>query len=315
MATLNSGASMPMIGLGTWKSWPGQVEAAVEEALKLGYLHIDGARIYQNEKQLGAVLSAALDPSTGCISRKDLFYTSKIWNTQRTRSRVKEGCKQTLSDLGLDYLDLYLIHWPMALKQTDETLNPDDENENPILDSTPETHYLETWKAMEELVDEGLVKHIGLSNFNHDQIQKVLDMCRIRPAVLQIECHPYLAQTKLLDFCNRNKIVVTSYAPLGARDFAPLDPVVLLEEPLLKTLSQKYKKTPAQILLRFHVDRGCVVIPKTVSKERLVENHDILNFSLSSDDLRALIALDRGHRYYPNTELSAHPDYPFNAEY
>nr|CAH7752802.1 unnamed protein product [Callosobruchus chinensis] len=215
---LNNGLEIPAFGLGTWKSKPGEVEQAVKDAIDLGYRHIDCAYVYGNEKEVGAALKAKLNDGT--VKREDLWVTSKLWNAFHRPDLVEKALKESLKNLQLDYLDLYLIHWPVAYK------------------------YVDTWKALEECVRKGLTKSIGLSNFNSKQIERVLSIATIKPVMDQVECHPYLNQKKLIEFCRSKNIAVTGYSPLE-------DPQ-LLDDPKLKQLADKYKKTPAQILLRYH---------------------------------------------------------------
>mmetsp|Transcript_1237 Transcript_1237/g.1652 ORF Transcript_1237/g.1652 Transcript_1237/m.1652 type:complete len:265 (-) Transcript_1237:623-1417(-) len=213
MKILSSGEKMPIIGLGTWKGKPGMVEKAVLEALKAGYRHIDCAAVYGNEKEVGAALKIAFD--SGIVTREEVFITGKLWNTFHKPQHVKDALAASLRDLRLDYLDLYLIHWPIAFEFSGDELFPKDKDGNL---KYSEDSYLKTWKAMEECVDEGLVKSIGLSNFNSVQIKQILSASRYLPAVLQVESHPYLTQEKLIEFCNEQNIAVTAYSPLGSPD-------------------------------------------------------------------------------------------------
>ncbi|XP_077439916.1 aldo-keto reductase family 1 member A1-B isoform X2 [Vanacampus margaritifer] len=248
-AVLHTGRKMPLIGLGTWKSSPGQVKEAVKCALEAGYRHIDCAAIYGNEAEIGQALSEAFAQPHG-VRREDVFVTSKLWNTRHHPEDVEPALMRTLRDLQLDYLDLFLIHWPYAFRRGEDAF-PRDSGDGSLLYDVVD--YRDTWGAMEELAAKGLVRAIGLSNFNKRQLDDVVAAARVKPAVLQVESHPYLAQTELLAHCRSLGVLMTAYSPLGSPDRAwkrPDEPT-LMDEPAVAALALKYQKSPAQILLRW----------------------------------------------------------------
>ncbi|XP_035433173.1 aldo-keto reductase family 1 member B1 [Spodoptera frugiperda] len=305
--TFNNGLTCPILGLGTWQSNPGEVTRAVGEAIDIGYRHIDCAHLYFNEKEVGEAIKEKI--KQGIVKREDLFITSKIWNTYHRPDLVEKAVKISLSDLGLDYLDLYLIHWPMAYKEGSDPF-PSDANGKVIYS---DVDYVDTWKAMENLVEKGLVKSIGVSNFNSVQLTRILNAATIKPVTNQVECHPYLNQTKLFDFCEARGVTLTAYSPLGSpqRPWAKPDEPSLLEDPKVLSIAKRLNKTPAQILIRYQVDRGIIVIPKSTSKSRIAENFNIWDFSLSEEDINAINSLDCNGRLIPQAEGREHKDHPF----
>jgi len=309
---LNTGFQMPIFGLGTWKSQPGEVNRAVQDAIDVGYRLIDCAYAYGNEKEVGDAIQTKI--KAGVIKREDIFVTSKLWNTFHTKDRVLKGIKESLANLQLDYLDLYLIHWPMGFKEGDE-LFPRGADEQIIFS---EADFLDTWKAMEELPGLGVTKSIGVSNFNKDQLLRILENSKITPAVNQVECHPYLNQAKLFEFCQSKGIVLNGYSPLGSPDrpWAKPDDIKLLDDPKLKEVGAKYGKSPAQVVFRWLVQRGIVAIPKTVSKARLAENQNIFDFTLSPEDLAYVNTFNRPDgRVCHLSWNSHHTYYPFATEF
>ncbi|XP_072759260.1 aldo-keto reductase 1B [Anoplolepis gracilipes] len=307
----NNGNEVPIFGLGTWKSKLGEVTQAVKDAIDIGYRHIDGAYVYGNEKEVGTAIHAKI--AEGVVKREDLFITSKLWNTFHRPDLVEPAIKQTLADLGLDYIDLYLIHWPVGYEEERESLFPTTEGGISLSD----VDYLDTWKAMENVLAKGLTKNIGVSNFNSKQISRIIENASVKPVTNQIECHPYLTQKQLSDFCKEKDILITAYSPLGSPDrpwAKPDDPILLQDEKLIE-LGQKYNKTPAQILIRYQLDRGHIVIPKSVTKSRIAENSEVFDFKLSSDDIAYIDTFDCNGRIVPLTGGEASPYYPFNIPF
>ncbi len=285
---LNTGASMPILGLGTWKSAQSEAGQAVEYALtEGGYRHIDCAAAYGNEKEIGESFKRVFD--AGVVQRRDVFITSKLWNTAHARDAVRPACEATLKELGLDYLDLYLVHWGMATSDAHWAID-----KNGILALQP-IPYRETWEAMEELIESGLVKAIGVANLSVAQLIDLLSYAKVKPAMNQIELHPYFQQPRLVEFCQYRDIAVTAYSPLGRPGAAEMAGKLVEDETIMK-LASAHKKTPAQILLRWGVQRNTVVIPKSTHPERIQENIDIFNFELSRDDMDAIKTLERGAR-------------------
>ncbi len=292
--TLNNGNTIPQFGLGTWKSEPGQVKNAVKAALTIGYKHIDCAPIYGNEKEIGEGLNESFAESV--VKREDIFITSKLWNSRHHKDDVVPGLQQTLQDLQLDYLDLYLIHWPVAFK-------PDvnfPENASDLLPLS-EVPLIETWQGMEQAVKEGLVKNIGVSNFSIKKLDNIINNCHIKPSMNQVECHPYLQQDELLTYCNKNDIALTAYSPLGSNDRPQFikqeNEPILLENKVIKNIAQKHQATPAQILIQWAIERGTVVIPKSVSPERIKQNYEAQNISLDREDMETIKTLNLNYRY------------------
>lgn len=311
LVNLSNGKSVPIVGLGTWKSKPGEVKQAVKDAIDAGYRHFDCAFIYQNENEIGEALQEKI--GDGSVKREDLFITSKCWNTFHSRDKVFECLKKSLSLLKLDYLDLYLIHWPLGYKEDGE-LFPKDENGKFLYS---DIDYLETWKAMEDCHKKGLVRSIGLSNFNSVQIKRICSNATIKPVMLQVECHPYLTQSSLIEFCKDLNIAVTAYSPLGSPDrpWAKPDDPQLLEEPKIKEIGNKYNKSSAQVLLRYQVQRGVIVIPKSVTKQRIISNIQLFDFELTPEEMETITSFNRNYRVCHLSWASDHPFYPFSIPY
>jgi len=309
--TLNNGMKMPFLGLGTWKSKPGEVESAVEHALRTGYRHLDCAAFYGNEVEVGAGIVASGVP------RSEIFITSKLWNTKHHPDDVEAACRKTLEDLGLDYLDLYLIHWPVAFQRGEDALP---KNEDGTVAYDTEIHPTTTWFAMEKLVEKGLTKSIGLSNFNSAQIADVLEKGSVKPVTNQVECHHYLGQAKLFGFCKERDISITAYSPLGSPDrpWAQPGEPLLLDDPKIKAIATRHSKSPAQVLIRWQVQRGIIVIPKSVTPTRIEENANIFDFKLSEEEMKEIASFDCNGRLLGAKILdgfAAHPHFPFNLDF
>ncbi|ORX84109.1 Aldo/keto reductase [Anaeromyces robustus] len=288
--TLNTGAKMPIIGLGTFLSEPQKVYEAVKKALKVGYKHIDCAYYYKNEKEVGKGLQECFKEG---IKREDIFITSKLWNAFHRSELVAKGLEKTLEDLQLDYVDLYLIHWPFSQKPGSEKFGENLE-EVPILD---------TWKEMEKLYKSGKAKAIGVSNFNINLLKDFIEKAEIKPAVNQVELHPYLPQQKLVDFCHANNIQVTAYCPLG-RASNPKD----LDDPIINEIAKKNNMTPAQVALSWNVQRNVIVIPKSVTPSRIEENFQIKELNKEDiDKINSITIRSRGVDHLKH--LNLFPDY------
>ncbi len=263
---LNNGIEMPQFGLGVYKAANGtEVTTAVEAAIQAGYTLIDTASFYQNESGVAAGVK-----NSG-INREDIFLTSKVWNTDQGYESTLNAFERTLKELEVEYLDLYLIHWPVG------------------------DRFLDTWRAFEKLYKEGYIKAAGVSNFQIHHLEKLLANSSLVPAVNQVELHPRLTQIELRDYCQQKNIQVESWSPLGRGR--------LLHEPTIEYVAKKYEKTPAQIIIRWHLQNELVVIPKSVTPERIAENADVFNFELSGEDMNVLNQLNMNERF------GQHPDH------
>lgn len=301
---LADGGAMPSLGLGLWKIDNSTTAQMVVAAIEAGYRHLDAACDYGNEREAGEGIRQAL--ARGLCTRQELWVTSKLWNTFHARPHVRPAIERSLVDLGLDYLDLYLIHFPITLQYVDPGLRYPpgwffDPHATPAKMQTTSVPIAETWGAMEDLHSAGLARHIGISNFGCSLIRDLLSYARIRPSVLQVESHPYLVQEKLLRYCQQEQIAYTAFSPLGAGSYVPLGMAQasdsVLNQPVIQEIAQRHQKTPAQIVLRWGVQRGTAVIPKTSRLERLRENISLYDFQLSSDEMQQIAALDRHQRY------------------
>ena len=293
--TFKNNDQMPILGLGTWKSEPGEVYEAVRTAIKIGFRHIDCAAIYANEDEIGKAFQDAF--SDGDVKREELWVTSKLWNSSHLKDDVRPALEKTLKDLQLDYLDLYLMHWPVAYKpgvgfaQTpDGFLTPE---EAPIT---------ETWKAMESCFEAGLTKHIGVSNYNITKLKDIQGVASIAPEMNQIELHPFLPQQKLVDYCQSHDIHLTAYSPFGSpdRDNKKESDPNLFETPEVVSIAEAHGITPAQVLIGFAVKRGIAVIPKSVNANRLEQNFKASEVELSDADMESLASLPT-YRYIDGT--------------
>lgn len=265
---LNNDVAIPQLGLGVWKASDEEAEDAVTMAINTGYRLIDTASIYQNEAGVGRAVAASAVP------REELFITTKLWNSDQGYEQTLRAFDASLERLGLDYIDLYLIHWQM-----------------------PEVRlYNETWKAFEKLHADGKVRTIGVSNFDEVQLTDLMEHSPTVPAVNQIEVHPDFQQKPLREFCARHGIAVESWAPLGGSRSGN----AVLETDVIKSIARKHGKSPAQIALRWHVENGLVAIPKSVHEERIKENIDVFGFELDKDDHTLITTLDGDNRQGAN---------------
>jgi len=315
---------MPILGIGTFSGFeaekPMTTSEAVTFALKIGYRHIDCAYAHNNETEIGIAIKTAIHDMG--MKRQDMFVASKLWNEFHKPEDVEPALRQSLTNLGLEYLDLFLMHWPFAFerqhKKTD-IIHPVDFSKKFVYDT--QTHFTETWSAMETLVRKGLVKSIGVSNFNQDQLQMLINNCKVKPTVNQIECHPYLNQHRLMAFCKSNNIRITAYSPLGCKDRlwkSQKDDQPLLEHPALLRMSRHYEKSIAQILLRWQIQRGIAIVPRMRTPDHISENFLLWDWNLSENDMQEIQALNQDNRLYlPLIEgqpwCSDHPHYPFKT--
>ncbi|XP_063983416.1 aldo-keto reductase family 1 member B1-like [Diachasmimorpha longicaudata] len=303
----SNGRSMPRLGLGTYESLAGNVERAVKYAIDNGYRHIDTAFFYQNEKEIGNAISEKI--KNGTVTREDLFITTKIWNNSHAQDKVVPMCRKSLANLGLDYVDLYLIHWPFGFQEGDE-LMPKDSNGKLLFS---DIDFLDTWKGMEECVRLGLARSIGISNFNSAQITRLMAAATIKPVNNQVEVNVNFTQRPLIEFCKQQNITVTAYSPLGR----PGNPnrVNTLDDPRIQTIARKYNKTSAQISLRYLYQLGVTPIPKSVTESRLKENIDIFNFELTPEEVTTIDAVGDQKRIVRFEEAKEHKYYPFSTTF
>lgn len=265
MITLHNGVKMPQLGFGVFKVKNGnETVESVKKAVEVGYRAIDTAAIYENEEGVGQAIRECGVP------REELFITSKVWNTEQGYDTTLKAFEDSLNRLGLEYLDLYLIHWPGKDK------------------------YLETWRALEKLYKDGKVKSIGVSNFHVHHLENLLANSEVKPVVNQIELHPLLTQVEIRDYCAKHEIKVESWSPLGRGN--------LLEEPTINHIAKKHGKSPAQVLIRWHLQHDLVVIPKSITPSRIKENAQVFDFSLSLNEMNQIDALNKNERFGSNPD-------------
>jgi aldehyde reductase len=289
---LNTGAKIPAFGLGTWLSKPGEVGRAVEEALRIGYRHIDCAHIYGNEAEVGEALTKCF--TKGICKREDVFITSKLWNSEHAKDLVLPALQVTLKNLQLEYVDLYLIHWPQDLprdvvlsKLTDEQML-----------GYNEQNIASCWEGMEEARSLGLARAVGISNFTITKTENLLKTAKVVPAVNQVECHPFLQQQKLFEYCQSKGIVFEAYSPLGnpGRPKKGDDDPSVFDNPIINEIAVKHNTGPAQVALAFQLQRGIVVLAKTVNLQRVADNLTCTNVNLDPEDMRRMRELDQNLR-------------------
>ena len=262
---LHNGLEMPMVGLGVWQMKDAdEAKNAVKSAIAAGYRSIDTAAVYENEESVG------LGVKESSVPREELFITSKVWNADQGYDSTLKAFEESLKRLDMDYLDLYLIHWPVEGK------------------------YNDTWKAMERLYSEGVVKSIGVSNFHQHHLEDLMANGKEKPVVNQVETHPRLNQAALKAFCKEQGIALEAWSPLGQGK--------LLNEEILKQLGEKYNKSAAQVILRWHLQNGTIIIPKSVHEKRIKENADLFDFELSTDDMSKVDELNHDERFGPNPD-------------
>ena len=301
---MNSAIEIPAVGFGLWKIDKDVCADAVYQAIKVGYRHLDSAADYGNEVEVGLGIKRAIED--GLCTRDELWVTSKLWNTFHAPEHVAIGLQKTLDDLQLEYLDLYLIHFPIALEYVPiETRYPpewffDPDASEPKMKLAKVPLY-QTWAEMEKACEQGKTKHIGVCNYNTGLMHDLMSYAKIKPAALQVESHPYHTQARLLRLCQQYGIAMTAFSPLGALSYLELDMAgqddSVLEQEVVKKAAQRLEKTPAQVVLRWAVQRGTSIIPKTIKPARMLENISIFDFELDAEEMRAISALNADRRF------------------
>lgn len=292
--TLNSGHTMPVVAYGTFRSDPGEVGPCILEAIKAGYRHFDLAHVYGNEKEIGKALRRAFDE--GLVKREDLFITGKLWNSDHDVEIVPKACDHSLSNLQIDYFDMYLIHFPVCWKHSG--LDTPSWGGS-LLGDTP---LIDTWKAMEGLVDKGKCKSIGVSNYPLLLMHDLVTQARIQPACNQIEVHAFYQRESLVNYCLARGICVTAHTPLGggqanAESWNTPSP---LKDEVISEIAKAHSKSSAQVLLRFLLQSGIIVLPKSVRPQRMAENIDLFDFSLTDGDMAKIQKLEKYRSYKTN---------------
>lgn len=312
---LNNGKEIPIIGLGTWQSPKDEVKTAVRAALDAGYRHIDTAYNYMNEDAIGEVLQEYI--KSGKVKREELFIVTKLPMIHMDPKLVKRSLELSLKNLQLSYVDLYLVHFPIQLAYEGDDTKCFPRNEAGSLKAADKSDFIGTWKAMEELVDLGLTKSIGVSNFSISQVERICKVAKHKPVTNQVECHIYFPQEELFEACKKHGITITAYSPFGSpgrpATLKKADDPVVLEDPVIIKIANKYGKTPAQVLLRNLMQRGMIVIPKSVNPERIRSNIQVFDFSLSEEDMNEIEKIQTRLRFFEfmGAMFKDHPERPW----